>query len=196
MSEDSMLCCRWGLPGPQGPTGPQGPIGPSGPQGPIGATGPQGPVGATGPQGPTGATGPQGPAGTAFVADNALRYNTADQTAAPGAALELPAADLAPESAIGAEGLSGLTLPAGRYLVLFSADAAVAAAGNIGAALTLGGAVLAYAAALIPVTGPASERLSLAAVVPVTAGGTLTVVNNAGNTLSFRNAALSVVRLS
>lgn len=49
-----------GLPGPQGPAGPQGIVGPQGPAGPQGLAGPQGPAG---PQGLQGIQGVQGPAG-------------------------------------------------------------------------------------------------------------------------------------
>ncbi len=190
MLEDQSLCrCCCGAPGPQGPVGPQGPIGPSGPQGPIGRTGPQGQPGPAGPQGEP------GPAGAAFTADNAIRYDPAPQTAAPGAALELPAADPSPEGTILPEGSTGLTLSPGRYLVLFSADADIDAAGVLGAGLSLGGAPLASAQTAIPVTGPASEHLSLAVLVTVTAGAVLTVVNSTGNELRYRSAALSVIRL-
>ena len=83
-----------------------------------------------------------------------------------------------------------------KAITAFSADVTGAAPGDLGAALSLGGATLAYAAASVPVTGPASERLSLSAIVPVTAPAVLTAVNNTGAALSYRNAALSVIRLS
>lgn len=52
-----------GLPGPEGPQGPQGiqgPVGPQGPQGEVGPVGPQGPRGTQGVNGPQGIQGPKG----------------------------------------------------------------------------------------------------------------------------------------
>lgn len=55
-----------GLPGPEGPQGPQGiqgPVGPQGPQGEVGPVGPQGPRGTQGVNGPQGIQGPKGDPG-------------------------------------------------------------------------------------------------------------------------------------
>ena len=55
-----------GLPGPEGPQGPQGiqgPVGPQGPQGEVGPIGPQGPRGTQGVNGPQGIQGPKGDPG-------------------------------------------------------------------------------------------------------------------------------------
>lgn len=181
------------LVGPQGPTGP---MGPQGPQGPAGAPGLQGPQGPAGPTGPIGPQGPQGPAGTTLIPAGAMAYTTTAQITPTGDAIDLETAVInAPDGSITQSGTTGLILTQGSYLVIFSTDAAAADTGTaVGAALALDGTVLPYAQSI---TGTTPQRITLNAIVTV--GGlaqTLSAVNNTGNTLTYTNSTLTVVKLT
>ena len=196
-------CCGCGSNvGPAGPMGPQGPAGPQGVQGPQGIPGPQGPqgeTGATGPQGlqgETGATGPQGPAGTTATNENAMLYNTAAQSAANGTALSFDANVVHSTGSIALSGTTGVSLSAGQYLVTFASDGSAADTGDLGAALELDGSAQPYAVTSVTQTGSGSARLVLTAIVSPAATQTLTVVNTAGNTVSYTNSTLTVTKLA
>lgn len=202
-------CCGCGSNvGPAGPMGPQGPAGPQGVQGPQGIPGPQGPAGpagatgatgATGPQGlqgETGATGPQGPAGTTATNENAMLYNTAAQSAANGTALSFDANVVHSTGSIALSGTTGVSLSAGQYLVTFASDGSAADTGDLGAALELDGSAQPYAVTSVTQTGSGSARLVLTAIVSPAATQTLTVVNTAGNTVSYTNSTLTVTKLA
>lgn len=164
--------------------------------GPAGPMGPQGPVGPQGFQGIPGVPGPRGPAGIAATQSSAMRYQIGSQTVQPGAALSLETVEPDPEGTIGTLGTGGLILPAGRYLVSFGADAALDAAGEVGAALSLNGAPVAYGESLLTLGDAGERRMDLAVMLPLSGTGTVTVVNNAANALSYRGAVLTAVRLS
>lgn len=187
-------CCS--CTGPAGPMGPQGPVGPQGVQGPAGPQGPQGERGETGPQGPVGATGPQGPAGTTATNENAMLYNTDAQTIAAGGTLSLPANSINSTGSITASGTTGVTLAPGQYLVTFVSDANVAAAGTLGAALELGGAVLPYAVTAETQDAAGADRITLTAIVTPTTAQPLTVINSSGSSNTYTNSTLTVVKLA
>lgn len=205
-------CCGCGSNvGPAGPMGPQGPAGPQGVQGPQGIPGPQGPagpagatgatgatgaVGPQGPQGETGATGPQGPAGTTATNENAMLYNTAAQSAANGTALSFDANVVHSTGSIALSGTTGVSLSAGQYLVTFASDGSAADTGDLGAALELDGSAQPYAVTSVTQTGSGRARLVLTAIVSPAATQTLTVVNTAGNTVSYTNSTLTVTKLA
>ena len=218
-------CCPVFIPGstlvgPQGPAGPMGPQGPQGVQGPAGpqgepgpqgatgatgATGPQGPAGPQGEPGPqgatgaTGATGPQGPAGEPATASNALAYTVAAQITPSEDAVDFETAVInAEDGSITRLGTTGLSLEAGTYLVTFTADVALSGAGDaVGAALALDGTALPYAQSFTDTTDTNPQRITVNTIVTVDGDAeTLTVVNNTENTVSYTNAALTVVKLA
>lgn len=188
-----------GIVGPAGPMGLQGPSGPQGRQGiqgPAGPAGPQGLVGPAGPQGPVGPAGPQGSAGETATNQNAVLYAAEAQTVADGATVPLATNVINSTGDITASGTDGVTLTPGQYLVSFTADASDAAAGDIGAALALDGAALPYASSSVTTSGADERLVTLNSVVNVPAAGTLTVLNNTGNTLTYTDSNLSVTKLS
>lgn len=173
-----------------------GPAGPMGPQGPVGPQGVQGPAGPQGPQGERGETGPQGPAGTTATNENAMLYNTDAQTIAAGGTLSLPANSINSTGSITASGTTGVTLAPGQYLVTFVSDANVAAAGTLGAALELGGAVLPYAVTAETQDAAGADRITLTAIVTPTTAQPLTVINSSGSSNTYTNSTLTVVKLA
>ncbi len=206
-----------GPPGPQGPQGPQGIPGPAGPAGPqgatgaTGATGPQGPsgatgaTGATGPQGPqgetgaTGATGPQGPqgeTGATATNQNAMLYSAASQAVDNAAAIPLGTNVINSTGDITASGTTGVTLTPGQYLVTFDSDASVTTSGTVGAALALNGSAVPSAVTSITADANDPQRLSLSAIVSSTGTETLTVLNNAGNSVNYANSTMTVTKLA
>ena len=200
-----------GPPGPQGPQGPQGipgPAGPAGPQGATGATGatgpqgPQGETGATGAQGPqgetgaTGATGATGPAGATATNQNAMLYSAASQAVDNAAAIPLGTNVINSTGDITASGTTGVTLTPGQYLVTFDSDASVTTSGTVGAALALNGSAVPSAVTSITADANAPQRLSLSAIVSPTGTETLTVLNNAGNSVNYANSTMTVTKLA
>ena len=187
------------LVGPQGPTGA---VGPQGPAGPTGATGPQGPAGAAGPQGPagpTGATGPQGPAGTTATASNALAYTVGAQITIPADAVDFEFFQInASDGSITQLGTTGLSLESGTYLITFTADAASGTAGGaVGAALALDGTILPYGQTAATTAESTPRRIVVNTIITAAPESqTLTVVNNTNNTVTYTNAALTVVKLA
>lgn len=183
--------------GPAGPTGATGPMGPVGPAGPAGATGATGPAGPTGATGATGATGPAGPAGATATNDNALLYTEASQTVASGGTLTLGTSTVNSFSGnIALSGTTGVTLAAGQYLVTFVTDASTNAAGPVGAALALDGTALTYTEANVTTAAEGERRIVLNTILTLSAGSTLTVVNNTGAENIYENSSLTVVRLA
>ena len=168
-------------------------MGPQCPAGPTGATGPQGPVG------PQGETGPQGPAGETSTVINALAYTVAVQTTAPEDAVDFETVQInAPDGSITQLGTTGLSLEDGTYLVTFTADVALSGTGSaVGAALALDGITLPYAQTLTDTTDTNPQRITVNTIITVDEGAqTLTVVNNTENTVTYTNAALTVVKLA
>lgn len=100
------------------------------------------------------------------------------------------------DGSITASGTDGVTLTAGQYLVNFVSDASVTEAGTIGAALALNGAALPYASSALTATGTDGDRIAITAIVNIASNGTLTVVNNSGNEVSYENSTLTVVKLA
>lgn len=200
-----------GIPGPAGPAGPQGATGatgatgPQGPSGATGATGPQGPqgetgaTGATGPQGPqgeTGATGATGPAGATATNQNAMLYSAASQAVDNAAAIPLGTNVINSTGDITASGTTGVTLTPGQYLVTFDSDASVTTSGTVGAALALNGSAVPSAVTSITADANDPQRLSLSAIVSPTGTETLTVLNNAGNSVNYANSTMTVTKLA
>lgn len=91
-------------------------------------------------------------------------------------------------------GTDWLTLSPGQYLVSFVSDASITESGTIGAALALDAAALPYAVAALSATGPDADRIAISAIVSPTASSTLTVINSAGNELSYESSTLSAVK--
>jgi hypothetical protein len=173
-----------------------GAISAAGAAGATGATGPQGPIGPVGPTGPEGPQGPAGPAGTPATSQNAMRYQAGAQTVAAGDALSLSTSEIHSTDEISAADTTGLTLAAGQYLLGFSADAAIADAGTMGAVFALNGAPMAYTATLMSTEAAAAARLALGCILNLTAAGTVTVLNNAAGDVSYTNPVLTVVKLA
>lgn len=185
--------------GLQGPPGPQGPQGPQGIPGPAGPAGPQGATGATGPQGPqgeTGATGATGPAGATATNQNAMLYSAASQAVDNAAAIPLGTNVINSTGDITASGTTGVTLTPGQYLVTFDSDASVTTSGTVGAALALNGSAVPSAVTSITADANAPQRLSLSAIVSPTGTETLTVLNNAGNSVNYANSTMTVTKLA
>ena len=97
---------------------------------------------------------------------------------------------------ITASGTTGVTLTAGQYLVTFVSEASVTAAGTVGAALALDGTALPYAETAQTLTAAGSDRIALTAIVTPTAGQILTVRNNTGNSVTYSNSTLTIVKLA
>ena len=185
-----------GPPGPQGPQGPQGIPGPAGPAGPQGATGATGATGPQGPSGATGATGATGPAGATATNQNAMLYSAASQAVDNAAAIPLGTNVINSTGDITASGTTGVTLTPGQYLVTFDSDASVTTSGTVGAALALNGSAVPSAVTSITADANDPQRLSLSAIVSPTGTETLTVLNNAGNSVNYANSTMTVTKLA
>jgi hypothetical protein len=125
-----------------------------------------------------------------------MRYQTGEQTAAPGAALLLETSQIRSAGEIRAEGSQGLSLGPGEYLLSFTADAELADAGTLGAVLALNGAPLPYTACAIPTELGGKVRVKLETVLALSATGVVTAVNHTENELLFRNPVLVAVKLA
>ena len=121
---------------------------------------------------------------------SAMRYRAGAQTVPSGGALALEVAGSCGEGAE-ASGDGGLLLVRGRYFVTFAADAE---GRDAGAVFALNAAVLPFTASLLP--GAAGRRIALAAVLDLNAAAILTVENNCGGDVTYRNAVLSALRLA
>ena len=195
-----------GIPGPAGATGPAGApgatgaAGPQGPQGEVGPAGPQGeagPAGPTGATGATGATGPAGPAGETATNQNAMLYAVDTQIVPRGSTLNFTASKInSTDGSITASGTDGLILTDGQYLVNFVSDVNVSAAGDGGVALALDGTALPHAVSSIFTSDTEGGRTALTTIVTLSESGTLSVINNSTNTISYENSTLTVVKLS
>ena len=93
-------------------------------------------------------------------------------------------------------GTTGVTLTAGQYLVTFVSDASVTAAGTVGAALALDGTALTYAETAQTLTAAGSDHIALTAIISPTAGQILTMRNNTGNSVTYSNSTLTIVKLA
>lgn len=126
-----------------------------------------------------------------------MLYQTAAQSVATDTPLTLATSTINSTGDITLSGTNGVTLAPGQYLVTFAADAAVTGDGNIGASLALDGTALAYATASQAQTAASgAERIALTAIIAPTASQTLTVRNATGNTVSYTDSTLTVVKLA
>ena len=66
----------------------------------------------------------------------------------------------------------------------------------LGAALALDGTALPYAETAQTLTAAGSDRIALTAIVTPTAGQILTVRNNTGNSVTYSNSTLTIVKLA
>lgn len=185
-----------GLQGPPGPQGPRGPRGFPGPPGPSGPIGPVGPAGAAGATGATGRAGPAGEDGTTATNQNALLYAPAAQTVADGGTVALGTNVINSTGDIAPSGTDGVTLSPGEYLVTFSSDTSNAAAGNLGAAIALNGTALPEAVSSVTTDAAGQDRTSLSTIVTITEPGTVSVLNNTGNDVTYANSTLTVTKLA
>ena len=87
-------------------------------------------------------------------------------------------------------------IASGGDVVTFVSDASVTAAGTIGAALALDGTALTYAETAQTLTAAGSDRIALTAIITPTAGQVLTVRNNTGNSVTYSNSTLTIVKLA
>ena len=181
-----------GATGPQGPIGPQGPVGATGaigPAGPTGATGPAGPTGATGPigpAGPTGATGPIGPAGPTGLNDSA--YATAGaQTVTASTQIPLTLSASSTTSTLTFAD-NQFTVPAGLYLVSYSADSA----NPIALSLYVNGV-----ADVVETVNDASTPASVSktALIRLATDGTIGLFNSTATDVSLTSAGLVITRI-
>ncbi len=159
----------------------------------CGSTGPAGPMG---PQGPIGPQGPVGPAGTSATSRNAMRYQAGTQTVAAGETVSLSTGVIHSDGDIGDAGPTGLTLAPGQYLLGFTTDAGVDAAGELGAVFVLNGAPLAYTASRLVTSAAFAMRIALSAVLDLSAAGTVAVRNNTGGAVNYTDPVLTVVKLA
>ena len=184
-----------GATGPQGPIGPQGPVGATGaigPAGPTGATGPIGPAGPTGatgpigPAGPTGATGPIGPAGPTGLNDSA--YATAGaQTVTASTQIPLTLSASSTTSTLTFAD-NQFTVPAGLYLVSYSADSA----NPIALSLYVNGV-----ADVVETVNDASTPASVSktALIRLATDGTIGLFNSTATDVSLTSAGLVITRI-
>ena len=184
-----------GRPGPRGPIGPAGARGPQGAQGLPGATGPQGPIGpqgpvgatgAIGPAGPTGATGPIGPAGPTGLNDSA--YATAGaQTVTASTQIPLTLSASSTTSTLTFAD-NQFTVPAGLYLVSYSADSA----NPIALSLYVNGV-----ADVVETVNDASTPASVSktALIRLAADGTIGLFNSTATDVSLTSAGLVITRI-
>ena len=178
-----------GAQGLPGATGPQGPIGPQGPVGATGAIGPAGPTGATGPigpAGPTGATGPIGPAGPTGLNDSA--YATAGaQTVTASTQIPLTLSASSTTSTLTFAD-NQFTVPAGLYLVSYSADSA----NPIALSLYVNGV-----ADVVETVNDASTPASVSktALIRLAADGTIGLFNSTATDVSLTSAGLVITRI-
>ena len=178
-----------GAQGLPGATGPQGPIGPQGPVGATGAIGPAGPTGATGPigpAGPTGATGPIGPAGPTGLNDSA--YATAGaQTVTASTQIPLTLSASSTTSTLTFAD-NQFTVPAGLYLVSYSADSA----NPIALSLYVNGV-----ADVVETVNDASTPASVSktALIRLATDGTIGLFNSTATDVSLTSAGLVITRI-
>ena len=178
-----------GAQGLPGATGPQGPIGPQGPVGATGAIGPAGPTGATGPigpAGPTGATGPIGPAGPTGLNDSA--YATAGaQTVTASTQIPLTLSASSTTSTLTFAD-NQFTVPAGLYLVSYSADSA----NPIALSLYVNGV-----ADVVETVNDASTPASVSktALIRLASDGTIGLFNSTATDVSLTSAGLVITRI-
>ena len=125
-----------------------------------------------------------------------MLYSTDAAATASGADVTLGTNVINSTGSITASGTTGVTLEAGQYLVTFASDASVPAAGTAGASLALDGTALPYAETAQTLTSAGSDRIALTAIVSPTAGQTLTVRNNTGNSVTYSNSTLTIVKLA
>ena len=190
-------CCGCGSNvGPAGPMGLQGPPGPQGPAGPQGPQGPAGAAGATGPAGATGATGPVGPTGATATNENAMLYNTVVQEVVADGIINFEFNRINSAGDISLFGTGGLSLAAGQYLVTFSSDALLTAAGTIGAAFVLSGTEQSYGLISIDTAAAADERISTTVILDLATAQTLNIINSSTNAVAYSNSVLTVVKLA
>ena len=123
------------------------------------------------------------------VLAGALRYRPESQSIPSGGTLMLELSETHGEG-IQSSGDGGLLLAPGQYLCSFAADAE--GEGDCGAVFALNGATLPFTAALLP--GPG--RLALTALPELIGAAILTVENSSGETVRYRNAVLTVIRLA
>jgi len=199
----SCSCCGCGSNvGPAGPMGLQGPPGPQGPQGiqgipgPVGPAGPQGATGATGAAGPAGPAGPAGADGTTATNQNALLYSVAPQTVSNGDSIDLGTNVINSTGDITASGTNGVTLTPGQYLVTFVSDTSNTAAGNLGASIAVNGTPLPEANSSVTTTAAGEGRTTLSTIVNLTDNGTVTVLNDTDNAVTYANSTLTVTKLA
>ena len=124
-----------------------------------------------------------------------MAYTTAAQITAAGDTVDFETAQInAADGSITQVGTTALALTDGTYLVTFTADAANDGGTVTGAALALDGTALTYAESDV---AAAPQRIVVNSVLTVT-GGTqnLSVVNSTADTLTYTNAALTVVKLA
>ena len=125
-----------------------------------------------------------------------MLYNTDATAITSGGDVTLGTNVINSTGSITASGTTGVTLTAGQYLVTFVSGASVTAAGTVGAALALDGTALTYAETAQTLTAAGSDRIALTAIVTPTAGQILTVRNNTGNSVTYSNSTLTIVKLA
>ena len=123
------------------------------------------------------------------VLASAMRYRPEQQTVPSGGSLLLEMSETHGEG-IRISGDGGLLLAPGQYLCSFAADAE--GEGDCGAVFALNGATLPFTAARLPAPG----RLALTALPDLIGAAFLTVENSSGETVRYRNAVLTALRLS
>ena len=112
-----------------------------------------------------------------------------------GATLTFPTSQINSTGDITLSGTDGLSLAAGQYLVSFSTDAVLTAAGTFGAALALDGTEVPYSVMSVDTEAAGGERLATTVILQPTAGQILTVINSTDNTLIYDNSVLTVVKI-
>ena len=154
----------------------------------------RGPRGFPGPQGPQG---PQGIPGTSIGASNAFFTSPTAQTIAAGA--DIPLVNnivLNGTDITHTAGSSTVTLNAGTYLINWTAAATIPAELSVSAGLTVNGVVNTNSQSTATGTAGNVANLSGSAIINVTTPTQITLRNLGGESTSFQNVSLSIVKLN
>ncbi|MBO5555741.1 MAG: hypothetical protein J5927_01015 [Oscillospiraceae bacterium] len=121
----------------------------------------------------------------------ARRYRTGTQPVAPGGRVRLPVWESGDKTFL-PMGDGGCRLPAGWYLLAFTADG-VSEGAEAGAVFTLNGAQIVNTLSLLP--GGGKGRLALLTLLPLLGSGELAVEHPGPGQLRCTNGEMTILRL-
>ena len=152
-----------------------------------------------GPRGATGPQGPQGPQGLPGSIAQGFGSFASPVTESVAAGADLPLATnvaLSGTSIQHVAGQSAVTLAAGTYYIAWKADATIPAGGTAGLALAVNGVVNTNSQSTATGTAANVATLSGNTILTVPAQSTITLRNSGTETTSYRNVAMSVIKLA